>query len=1090
MKVLCEATEEVGCHVVLDVDEAAPARRAAYDLLLTVKSAEVVSLETSPAPKLPMDKVQRWRTLAREGDLATPFAELGASPELSEDDKSLLRLQLYSDAGNAPAVRVGLEATRDLLTRLPNEQAVRVAEIAEGVDADDLATELMNRALEDLRGPAALERALKVADGLGDEKLVARARSALEAVAPASAVLRHHRAATLANQRRFGEAARLLESDVDAEIAETAAFWGLLSEHLEGRDTTDAKALLEAVASRLPARVEEARRLAAARLAREGRVDEALSLLLREPYPHLIDGEDAVAVLGVVQQSVLRGSPVSSEEMAYALERVVEALAARPADAPLRFRVLRSLGPDLLGLGGVAFLVHLLAVVARRPVQMRMPRIRTRLDPSLAQDEISGFADRAFQWLEARSPMMIGSLPLPAEVLGIPADQAFAVASDWAERSAEAYGDSESRKQFRDAMLLVAAIAPLSSTPNEDLVVIRQVGMRLAQNGHHQHARDWAEQVLALAGDDPARARLAWTAFAEIYARTGHVQEAMLGLCCAFVAHDETTWEDVWHESQIGYRLLRDTGLTHLARVFLDGSRLALKHLGLEALYGQRLETDALQLDVWEYEFLNAHDAERLGSITRRATDNLRRVLQTGDESPPATSILASALRLGAQQSVEVPPDAAALLDEALRGMEGRIRTLIGLEAASAPNLEGLVTLVRGIERARYSEDVGYDIRQLTPLARRLLANEGARDPVAAVYAVEVLAERSVSLPGPEDDRLTDAAEMPAAAAREATRANLAVVVMGMAEDRLVHVTAADAALQAPVSEDADTFSADQLGEWAETYPYGYSEVRDPHEFYVSTEGIGLSALPGRAVIVASTALQAFPPNLFRIDNQFAGWTRALAVAPSLTWLDSARRNAFRGDGRRLAWLPSEGSKDPLDPLNVISGEIAGTLAEHGITLSTTISLPVGTRGADLAVIAAHGGLTGEGRYFRVVADDSGAKFTPAAFAASLAGVGTVVLFVCSAGRLDQHPGATAVLGMARRLLAQGCRAVIAPAWPLEVSVPGVWLPAFLTEWERGSPVIDACFAANGAAQAAFGWNPGRALAMNVYGDPLAAKTP
>jgi hypothetical protein len=79
---------------------------------------------------------------------------------------------------------------------------------------------------------------------------------------------------------------------------------------------------------------------------------------------------------------------------------------------------------------------------------------------------------------------------------------------------------------------------------------------------------------------------------------------------------------------------------------------------------------------------------------------------------------------------------------------------------------------------------------------------------------------------------------------------------------------------------------------------------------------------------------------------------------------------------------------------------------------------------------------------------------------------------------------------MAKRLLARGCRAVVAPTWPLEVSVSAVWLPGFLAEWERSVPVIDACFAANVEERSAFGWNPRRALAMTVYGDPLAAKAP
>lgn len=1095
MEELREHAEATGCYVVLDVDEAPPERRALFDLLLSVENTAVTEFLEMPAQRLPIDTIQRWRSLAAGGDLDTALAELNADATLSERHKSLLRLQVYGDAGNSAGVRAGLEAYRELLSDLEPEQAVSVAVLAEASDADEIAAELLSGALEGLHRPAALELALQVADRLGNEELVHRARTALEAADPSSAVLRRHRAARLAAQRRYREAAQILEHEQEADVVELAAFWTLLSDHFEGDGPVDAGALLEAVSERFPARGDEARRLAGTRLADEGRGEEALALLLLEPPPHLLDRAGAFAVLGVVERSALRGVPISDDAMAYALERVIEFLSAQPADASLRFRLLRILGPEVLGLRGISLLAIVLGATAGRPVRMRTPRIRVPLDLSLAEGAISGFLHRGYQWLEARSPTTIGSQPIPADLLGIPADQAFAAVRGAAERLGEEFGSTEDKRPLTAAVAMVAATAPLTSTPDEDLIVIRNVAVRLAQNGHHQYARDWAEQVLALAGDDPFRARLAWTAFAEVYARTGNIQEGMLGVCCAFAAHGETTWEDVWHESQLAYRLLRETGLLQFARPFLEAGRLALQHLGLEEQFGFRLETGALQVEVWEYLFEDVRDEERLRAITRRANDNLRRVLEARDESAPATSILASALRLCAEHGVEAPPDAQPLLQQALQGLDGRVRRLIELEGTSAPDLRRFAEIVRGIERARYSEDVGYDIRLLVPLAKRLLAGEGAMDAVAALYAVEVLADRSVPLlgigaEGAGGERLIDSADGPARAAREIARADLAVLAMGLAKDHLIRVTVTETELQAPVAEGKETFSADRLSEWSKRYPYGYAAVRDSNEFFTSTERIGVTEMPPRAVIVASTALQGFPPNLLHVQHEFAGWHRRLAAAPSLTWLESARRNPFTGDGRKLAWIPLDGSEDPLSPLNIVAGEVQDTFVKHGITLSTVLSLPIGAAGADLAVIAAHGGVTEDDRFFQVVADDSDVKFTPGALAGSLAGVGTVVLFVCSGGRIDKHPGANAVLGMAKRLLARGCRAVVAPTWPLEVSVPGVWLPAFLAEWERGAAAIDACFAANTAARSEFGWNPKRCLAMTVYGDPLAAKTP
>lgn len=146
---------------------------------------------------------------------------------------------------------------------------------------------------------------------------------------------------------------------------------------------------------------------------------------------------------------------------------------------------------------------------------------------------------------------------------------------------------------------------------------------------------------------------------------------------------------------------------------------------------------------------------------------------------------------------------------------------------------------------------------------------------------------------------------------------------------------------------------------------------------------------------------------------------------------------------------------------------------------------PADLAGANLVIIAAHGGVATPNRFFRSVHDDTTGVRSAAATARRLAGAGVVVLFVCSAGRADPHPEANTTLGLAKHLLRQGCRAVIAPPWPLETSVPPHWLPVFLASSARGAPVIDACFEANRAVAAKLGDNPIRNLAMSVYGDPL-----
>jgi hypothetical protein len=114
---------------------------------------------------------------------------------------------------------------------------------------------------------------------------------------------------------------------------------------------------------------------------------------------------------------------------------------------------------------------------------------------------------------------------------------------------------------------------------------------------------------------------------------------------------------------------------------------------------------------------------------------------------------------------------------------------------------------------------------------------------------------------------------------------------------------------------------------------------------------------------------------------------------------------------------------------------------------------------------------------------------SPEQVARVLGGVGTVVLFVCSGGRATPHLEASTMVGMARLLLDRGCRAVIAPPWPLSVSVPPRWLPVFLARWDAGAAAIDATFEANRAVVGALGEEPAASLAMTLYGDPEMRKS-
>jgi hypothetical protein len=169
----------------------------------------------------------------------------------------------------------------------------------------------------------------------------------------------------------------------------------------------------------------------------------------------------------------------------------------------------------------------------------------------------------------------------------------------------------------------------------------------------------------------------------------------------------------------------------------------------------------------------------------------------------------------------------------------------------------------------------------------------------------------------------------------------------------------------------------------------------------------------------------------------------------------------------------------------MLAARLNPTLVQFGFQVDNGHTLPELFQGATMTVIAAHGGIHDEGRFFKVVSDEGILRVTGDDLAAALRNVGIVVLFVCSGGRADKHPGAHSTLGLARQILDRGCQAVIASPWPLDSRVPSHWLPVFLDQWSKGEPLIEANFAANRVVDKYFALDPARGLAMSLFGNPL-----
>ncbi|MBB3965757.1 CHAT domain-containing protein [Rhizobium metallidurans] len=169
---------------------------------------------------------------------------------------------------------------------------------------------------------------------------------------------------------------------------------------------------------------------------------------------------------------------------------------------------------------------------------------------------------------------------------------------------------------------------------------------------------------------------------------------------------------------------------------------------------------------------------------------------------------------------------------------------------------------------------------------------------------------------------------------------------------------------------------------------------------------------------------------------------------------------------------------------------LADVLTSHDIAIDPSPEPSISLTQAEAGIIAGHGGLATANRYSRSFTNDDHRGTSVSKIADLTRRSRLVILFVCSGGRVDPDPESGAGIGLARRLLARGTQAVIAPPWPVPVFIARPWLRAFLPPFRSGCSLIDCCYLANQVVGEATSYDPSRYLAMTLYGNPFISTGP
>ncbi|WP_241269996.1 CHAT domain-containing protein [Caballeronia sp. M1242] len=1091
-EMLIEVSVERKLRLVVDIEHAEPRRPSLMQLLNATGATVCSTVGRTSASRTIDDMASDWHEWDEAGLLGKVSRSIDQLMELEAQERTVLKAQLFLNKGITALAVQQIEDMGNFDTAEP-DITVQLSQIAADSGSLLLARDLLSHARDRMRSKEALEVGLQVAWRLNDVSLGSAIATKLQSRFPSSELNIRNRLRAATDKRDYAAAA--IEAQQLSEANGEAEAYHFLASELPSSEIPNYPEINRRIVSRRPKW---------STLAQDGLVRDALSrgLVIHalEIVELVLSGREAdrrtvLMTLDAIEQIAIARGPgndefvIDPERLVTPLTFILQYLAGRPEDNFVYSRVRHFVSVEGSGRYGEVTMIYLVSRNLDRPV------VLTGNDPEHGAplDKVHAMTpafEAGFQWLTDNGPTVLGHACLPKEL--VPADPRTLLAN-----FTDLIGYYEGRLKdeldvtaVRNWLGLGLAIAPYAKDSLQDLRLLYAAAGIFMKGGRAQEARDLCRQTLILAGDHPQRLRLAWALNADVYKAGGDTLACLIAINCAFLIDCPVDTQDAWQEANMLTRVFRDLALFEQATVTHRFAAELLQDLGKSDEMALQHRYLGLTVETKKASRTQNSMAAAIETLLTEATSVASLALLRNDSRAPIASLLAQLINFADGHELPVAEATREVYSSLLRD-DSALDAVTAAVSAKTPTLVDLLAVHRASERARYAADTAYDARISSTIAARFLKSaEVLTRPDEVAFAIELLADRAIASPGWRSNSSPVAVVEDVASASKVISDVLSrgasVVMAGLNESgELVRVDCAGKMDFAAQKEGLATFSGKALSAWAKQYPYGYADDNaHANVFYLSTETLKFSPLPSSpTLVIGSTTLQGLPLNLWRIDQEFAGLTHALASVPSLSWLRSALAKPSTKGRAKHAWI--SGSEDRGATLAMVSSRLEETLSDHGIVLNTESALPDFVD-AKLAIITAHGGIAPGGKsYFARISDEGELSVTARSLARVLRNVDVVVLFVCSGGRLDKDPVGETTAGMAKQLFDAGCSAVIASPWPLDARVTYHWLPSFLDAWKGGCNLAEANMLANQNVERIFPGRFAQSLAMNMYGNPF-----
>ncbi|WP_100615774.1 hypothetical protein [Confluentibacter citreus] len=238
-------------------------------------------------------------------------------------------------------------------------------------------------------------------------------------------------------------------------------------------------------------------------------------------------------------------------------------------------------------------------------------------------------------------------------------------------------------------------------------------------------------------------------------------------------------------------------------------------------------------------------------------------------------------------------------------------------------------------------------------------------------------------------------------------------------------------------------------------------------------------------LFTSSIELAEFPTNLIVNNNDFLSSLTSISNVISAEWyIQNGNEILLKSNFTSTAWIPID---DGDLRINKSFDKFKPILKKNNVEVITSRNF-INKINTNLNIFLAHGKLGFKNFKGIYTSNDSESAVI---YPKELFGNGEVaILFICNSGVSNEDFFANSVTSLCYDILELGYKAVIAPFWPLETTIPSYWYSEFIKCFKEGYKLSEAVYLANLSLAVykddiSMGFVvPEGKLAMHIYGNP------